>query len=143
MEGDINKVIYPTDSQVTIMLPLSHTSCRRIPDPASSLLLLLPAPPAPQGHICGRGAMSDRPLLLMFDLTQCLNPAVLVEGCLTPQVIGERAGAIAIAGGKAAGGAGADGQKAGASSCRYVSPPALKSPTPHLWPSQQERERSR
>ena len=28
-----------------------------------------------------------RRLLLPFDLTQCLNPAVLVEGCLTPQVL--------------------------------------------------------
>jgi len=51
--GDINKVIYPTDSQ---------------------------------GNICGRGEMADRKALLMFDLTQCLNPAVLVTGCLTTHV---------------------------------------------------------
>jgi len=51
--GNIDKVIYPTDSQ---------------------------------GNICGRGEMHDRKLLLLFDLTQCLNPGVLVEGCLTPQV---------------------------------------------------------
>jgi len=38
------------------------------------------------GQVCGRGAMSHRKLLFVFDLTQCLNPAVLVEGCLTPQV---------------------------------------------------------
>jgi len=55
--GDINKVIYPTDSQ---------------------------------GNICGLGDLSDRRVLLMFDMTQCLNPAVLVEGCLTPQVCVER-----------------------------------------------------
>ena len=30
--------------------------------------------------------MQFRKLLLLFDMTQCLNPAVLVEGCLTPQV---------------------------------------------------------
>jgi len=51
--GDIDKVIYPTDSQ---------------------------------GNICGRGEMADRKALLMFDLTQCLNPAVLVTGCLTTHV---------------------------------------------------------
>ena len=41
-----------------------------------------------QGHICGwgEGEMADRPFTLMFDMTQCLNPAYLVEGCLTPQV---------------------------------------------------------
>ncbi len=39
-----------------------------------------------EGHICGRGSFSDRPYLLFFDLTQCLNPAVLALGCPTPQV---------------------------------------------------------
>jgi len=51
--GNISKVIYPTDSQ---------------------------------GNICGRGVFSDHRMLLMFDMTQCLNPAILVEGCLTPKV---------------------------------------------------------
>jgi len=51
--GNISKVIYPTDSQ---------------------------------GNICGRGVFSNHPMLLMFDMTQCLNPAVVVEGCLTPKV---------------------------------------------------------
>ena len=40
-----------------------------------------------QGNICGRGVFSNHPMLLMFDMTQCLNPAVVVEGCLTPKVI--------------------------------------------------------
>eukprot|EP00092_Neocalanus_flemingeri_P022536 GFUD01024438.1.p1 GENE.GFUD01024438.1~~GFUD01024438.1.p1 ORF type:complete len:770 (+),score=149.75 GFUD01024438.1:193-2502(+) len=39
-----------------------------------------------QGNICGKGEMADRQALLMFDLTQCLNPAVLVTGCLTTHV---------------------------------------------------------
>jgi len=39
-----------------------------------------------QGNICGKGEMVDRKVLLMFDLTQCLNPAVLVTGCLTTHV---------------------------------------------------------
>lgn len=51
--GDIDKVIYPTDSH---------------------------------GRICGRGDFADRPFLLFFDLTKCLNPAVLALGCRTPQV---------------------------------------------------------
>ena len=40
-----------------------------------------------KGNICGRGVFSDHPMLLMFDMTQCLNPAILVEGCLTPKVM--------------------------------------------------------
>merc|ERR1712013_352591 len=39
-----------------------------------------------QGNICGKGEMVDRKSLLMFDLTQCLNPAILVTGCLTTHV---------------------------------------------------------
>jgi choline transporter-like protein 2/4/5 len=39
-----------------------------------------------QGNICGQGDMRERPFLLLFDLTQCLNPAVLISGCLTPHV---------------------------------------------------------
>ena len=39
-----------------------------------------------QGNICGRGALQDRKNLLMFDLTQCLNPAILVTGCQTTSV---------------------------------------------------------
>ena len=39
-----------------------------------------------QGNICGRGALEDRQNLLMFDLTQCLNPAILVTGCQTTSV---------------------------------------------------------
>jgi len=50
--GDISKVIYPTDSE---------------------------------GNVCGQGTLDNRPYLLIFDMTQCLNPAVLVEGCLTPK----------------------------------------------------------
>ena len=51
--GDINRVIYPTDSQ---------------------------------GRICGVGDLQDRPNLLFFDLTKCLNLGVLAHGCVTPQV---------------------------------------------------------
>jgi len=51
--GDIDKVIYPTNSQ---------------------------------GEVCGRGEQKDRPYLLMFDLTQCLNAAALVTGCPTEQI---------------------------------------------------------
>jgi len=51
--GDINKLIYPTDSQ---------------------------------GKICGNGTLKDRPNLLFFDLTECLNPAVISLGCPTPQI---------------------------------------------------------
>ena len=40
-----------------------------------------------QGNICGKGEMVDRKSLLMFDLTQCLNPAILVTGCLTTHVL--------------------------------------------------------
>ena len=39
-----------------------------------------------RGNICGRGELKDRPYLLFFDLTRCLNPAVLVSGCPTEQV---------------------------------------------------------
>jgi len=52
-EGDISRVIYPTDSQ---------------------------------GNVCGQGSMQGRDFLLLFDLTQCLNPAVLISGCTTPHV---------------------------------------------------------
>ena len=51
--GDINKVIYPTDSM---------------------------------GRVCGEGNMENRPFLLFYDLTKCLNPAVLSLGCPTKQV---------------------------------------------------------
>ncbi len=39
-----------------------------------------------RGRICGNGDLVDRPYLLFFDLTKCLNPAVLALGCQTPQV---------------------------------------------------------
>jgi len=38
------------------------------------------------GNVCGNGTFVDRKFLIMFDLTQCLNPAVLVTGCQTTQV---------------------------------------------------------
>jgi len=38
------------------------------------------------GQICGQGDFKDRPYLLFFDLTQCLNPAVISLGCPTPQI---------------------------------------------------------
>ena len=34
--------------------------------------------------------MEKRPYLLFFDLTKCLNPAILTLGCLTPQVCVEK-----------------------------------------------------
>ena len=40
-----------------------------------------------QGRVCGQGDLSSRPFLLIFDLTECLNPATLLAGCPTPQVI--------------------------------------------------------
>jgi len=44
-----------------------------------------------QGKICGSdGPLKDRKNLLFFDLTQCLNPAVLTLGCPTPQVCVEK-----------------------------------------------------
>ena len=43
-----------------------------------------------KGEICGRGRYTDRPHLLFFDLTKCLNPASLVLGCPTPQVCVEK-----------------------------------------------------
>ena len=43
-----------------------------------------------KGQICGRGNLTDRPFLLFFDLTRCLNPAVLALGCPTPQVCVEK-----------------------------------------------------
>jgi len=52
MNGDISKVLYPTDSR---------------------------------GDICGQGELEDRPFLLFFDLTRCINPAVVSLGCPTPQ----------------------------------------------------------
>mgnify|MGYP001184644322 FL=1 len=55
--GDINKVLYPTDSQ---------------------------------GAICGQGQLADRPYLLFYDLTRCLNPAAVAIGCPTPQVCVEK-----------------------------------------------------
>jgi len=39
-----------------------------------------------QGNICGEGGMLNRPYLLLFDLTQCLNPAVLISGCVTKHI---------------------------------------------------------
>ena len=38
------------------------------------------------GRICGQGEFEKQPFLLFFDLTKCLNPAVLSLGCPTPQV---------------------------------------------------------
>jgi len=53
-EGDVNKLIHPTDSK---------------------------------GQICGgNGTLKDRPKLLFFDITECLNPAVITLGCPTPQI---------------------------------------------------------
>jgi len=42
------------------------------------------------GNVCGKGPLKDRKLLMMFDLTQCLNPAILVTGCPTPQMCVEK-----------------------------------------------------
>merc|ERR1719509_419059 len=42
------------------------------------------------GFICGQGQLAKRDHLLRFDMTQCLNPAVLVQGCLTPKVCVEK-----------------------------------------------------
>ena len=42
------------------------------------------------GQICGEGPMKDRPYLLFYDLTKCMNPAVLSLGCPTPQVCVEK-----------------------------------------------------
>ena len=39
-----------------------------------------------KGEICGRGQHAMRPYLLFFDLTRCLNPAVMSLGCPTMQV---------------------------------------------------------
>ena len=36
--------------------------------------------------MCGRNQQKDRPFLLIFDLTQCLNAAALVTGCPTEQI---------------------------------------------------------
>jgi len=52
-DSDINRVIYPTDTE---------------------------------GNICGMKHMKSRPNLLLFDITQCLNPAALISGCPTPHV---------------------------------------------------------
>ena len=42
------------------------------------------------GRVCGgnssSGDLTARRYLLYFDLTRCLNPAVLAYGCNTPQV---------------------------------------------------------
>ena len=38
------------------------------------------------GRVCGTGELESRKYLLYFDLTRCLNPAVLAYGCNTPQV---------------------------------------------------------
>ena len=44
------------------------------------------------GRVCGgnssSGDLTSRRYLLYFDLTRCLNPAVLAYGCNTPQVTG-------------------------------------------------------
>jgi len=37
------------------------------------------------GQICGIGELKDRPHLLFFDLSKCLNPAVISLGCPTVQ----------------------------------------------------------
>ena len=42
------------------------------------------------GQICGQGELSSKPYLLFFDLTRCLNPAVLSLGCPTPQICVEK-----------------------------------------------------
>jgi hypothetical protein len=39
------------------------------------------------GRVCGNGDLKNKSHLLFFDLTRCLNPAVLTLGCPTPQVI--------------------------------------------------------
>lgn len=39
-----------------------------------------------EGNICGRYHMELRPNLLLFDITECLNPAALISGCPTPHV---------------------------------------------------------
>ena len=42
------------------------------------------------GQICGKGQLKDRPYLLFYDLTRCLNPAAVATGCPTPQVCVEK-----------------------------------------------------
>lgn len=63
-EGNIEQVIYPTDSQGNVC---GHDN---------------------RNNVTGEPKydMRDRKFLMFFDLTQCLNPAVFVTGCLTPQV---------------------------------------------------------
>ena len=39
-----------------------------------------------QGNICGWNEMSELPFLMIFDLTECLNPGAVVTGCNSPQV---------------------------------------------------------
>jgi len=38
------------------------------------------------GNICGWNEMSELPFLMIFDLTECLNPGAVVTGCNSPQV---------------------------------------------------------
>lgn len=63
--GDIDKIIYPTNSM---------------------------------GEICGKGAKKDRPLLLFFDIVQCLSVASLATGCSTPQVCVKDCPTVAFSG---------------------------------------------
>ena len=38
-----------------------------------------------KGKVCGRGELKDKPYLMFFDLTKCLNLAVVSLGCPTVQ----------------------------------------------------------
>jgi len=60
-------------------LALSKGDINRLIHPTDSL-----------GNTCGNGTLKDRPNLLFFDLTECLNPAVISLGCPTPQVCVEK-----------------------------------------------------
>ena len=78
--GDINKVRaciskYVIISSFNINLNFVCLLMKKLIHPTDSA-----------GQICGYGDLKDRPVLLFFDLTKCLNPAVLTLGCLTHQV---------------------------------------------------------
>lgn len=65
-DGNIQQVIYPTDSQGNVC---GHDNTKNAVENGEP-----------------KYDMTDRKFLMFFDLTRCLNPAVFVTGCLTPQV---------------------------------------------------------
>ena len=75
MQGDIAKV---REDDYKYSQPSLNHRRRRSPQ--------VIYPTDSRGRICGNGDLKDRPHLLFFDLTRCLNPAVLALGCQTPQV---------------------------------------------------------